>query len=233
MVTVTVARIVSISGRVARVEGIPGDVAMLRHVTSANSTDLALVACSDGQAWLVGVLGTVAPPPPPPQPEDGATPAPAPVIEVVTLRPTVSGTWRGSGWRSDTSDLYQGDWTGRGLNRGGAWWGPLPSRIRSGSVLLRRRRAAGMGAAATPTLTLLAGTSRPSGAPTVLASQAGPALAAGASTTWDLPAAWVAQMASGAAGGIGCQIDSAAPYMALAVSDAGMTLTLTTESEGV
>lgn len=232
------------STRLATVDGFPAAVPIARHIVSGQliAGDTAVIVVEGGQAWLLGVLGDAPPPPPDPEPDPepdpgtGADPAPPPrppapppqpTYERRVFRPTWSGTWRG-GWRSDTSDLYQGDWTGRGINQGACWWGRLPTAIEDATLTLVRGSGAGVAAAQAPTMTLLAGTTRPAGAATVLATTPGPALARGRSAEWSLPEAWVAQMTSGAAGGIGITSGSSrTPYLALVVSGLGMTLALT------
>ena len=222
--------------RLATVEGIPAPVPALRHVTSIAVGDTAVVIQQGGQAWLVGVMGVEPPPaspvvPPPSEDQDVVItpPAPPPATPVtIQLRPTFSGSYRAGAWRGDTSDLYQGDYTGRGINTGGCWWGPLPSSILSATLRLERGDA-GAGAATAPTLCLLAGVARPGGAPTIRASVAGPALARGRGTDWAVPAAWISQLAAGTAGGIGCTSGgSRTPYVSLLASGVGMTLAIET-----
>lgn len=219
--------------RLATVAGLPGPVPVLRHVSLAVG-DLAVVMVATGRAWVVGVLGESAPVGPPPEgtPEPGqivTVPGSAPAGLMSTpLRPTWSGSWRAGSWRPDTSDLYQGDWTGRGVQSGACWWGPLPDDLTAAKLRLERLDGAGSGAALAPTLTLLAGTSRPAGAATVLASVAGPALLRGTGADWTVPAGWITDLASGTAGGIGITSGgSASPYLGLSASGVGMTLTVT------
>lgn len=220
------------SARTATVDDVPGPVPILRHIQSGQlqAGDTALVAHEGGQWWLLGVLGSS---PPPPPPDDPGIPAPAPPPtpqEPVSLRPEWSGSWR-NGWRSDTSDLFQGDWTGRGINTGGCWWGPLPPGIVSGELSLKRSEGSGYGAAASPTMALLAGTSRPAGAPVIRATAPGPSLVRGGTAQWALPESWITQLNAGTAGGIGVTSGgSSTPYLSLVASGVWMTLSLTTET---
>lgn len=74
---------------------------------------------------------------------------------------------------------------------------------------------------------LLAG-SGPGGGPSILTTASGPAMARGGSADWSVPASWVAQLESGAAGGIGITSGgSRTPYIALLASGVGMTLSVT------
>lgn len=224
------------TGRTAVVDGVPGSLPLMRHVTAGAVGDTAVVLVQGGQAWVTGVLGVAPPPAPPETPPvdeaggvDVAPPSTPTGPQTLALRPTWSGSWRAGAWRSDTSDLYQGDYSGRGVNQGGCWWGRLPSTMVAATLRVVRLAGAGAGAAQTPTMCLLAGMARPAGAPTVLATAPGPALPRSAAASWTVPAAWVAQMASGAAGGIGITSGgSRTPYLGLAVSEGGMTLQVTT-----
>lgn len=213
--------------RIATIVGHPGPVPVLRHVTAIAVGDTAVVQVEGGQAWVIGVLGIAPPPAPETRPPDVAPPTVPPTGPTsVTLRPSWSGSWRGGAWRSDTSDLYQGDYTGRGINTGGCWW-DLPAGVTS-AVLTTVRGQGGAGAATAPTMALLAG-SGPAGAPAILATAAGPALLRGESADWVVPVGWIPQLASGAAEGIGITSGgSKTPYLVLIASGVGMTLTVST-----
>ena len=180
--------------------------------------------CSSSDSWARAIRPGHGTPPRPPQ-----EPPSEPIAW--SARPVWSGSWRSGSWRSDTSDLYQGDYTGRGVNIGGCWWGRLPSSIRDGKVTLARASGAGIAAGQIPTMALLAGTNRPAGAPTIIATAAGPRLTrsgAGSSADWVIPADWITRLAAGTAGGIGITSGgSRDPYLALDASGRGMTLQLT------
>lgn len=219
--------------RLAQLAGLPGLIPVMRHVSLAVN-DVAVAMMAAGRFWVVGVLGESAPVGPPPEgtPEPGQmviVPGSAPASSGSTpLRPTWSGSWRAGSWRPDTSDLYQGDYTGRGVQSGACWWGALPDDLSAAKLRLERLDGAGSGAALAPTLTLLAGTSRPAGAATVLDSVAGPALERGKGADWTVPAGWLAQLNAKTAGGIGITSGgSASPYLGLSASGVGMTLTVT------
>lgn len=235
-------RILSRSGTrvVVEIDGEPlPTMELARHLhgdTSAAAGDACLVATVHGARYVVAVLGTApAPPPPPPPPPDSAEdetvvqPKAPPVVTGSTpVTPVWTGTYR-AGWRSDTADLYQGDWTGRGVNVGAAYYGSgftTWGELRAVRVHLRRKPGAGVNASQAPTMALLAGGRRPSGAPSVLATAPGPGLRPGGSASFTVPAVWLPRLASGEAGGIGCTTGgSRAPYIALEASGAGMTAT--------
>ena len=180
-----------------------------------------------GRLWVVAnLLGTG-----PGAAPAGAEPPPSsessPTGQTHALNPTWSGTWRGGSWRSGWNDLVQGP-SSWGLSRGAAFFGLTPRSLgvlQSGSVWMRRESYGTYGSGA-PTLVLLAGTEPGGSYPTVLRTLAGPSLPNIDSTgTVTLPAEWLTDLASGAAGGIG--IDNASgPY--LRVDGPSLRLTLTT-----
>lgn len=205
----------------------------LRHVSCA-AGDLVKVDRQSGSQVVVGAYGAgVAPPPPPPDPT--TPPPPPPPSEKRTgtdpVAPAFSGTYR-SGWRGDTADLYEGDYSGRGLNFGAAFYADgiqsLPGSLTAGRLKLVRAQAGTFGALA-PTICLLAGKTRPGGIPTILATATGPALKTGTTQAawgradWSIPSGWLAQLDSGAAGGFGIWVNSRDPYIRLTVLLGGMT----------
>ncbi|WP_293785167.1 hypothetical protein [uncultured Aeromicrobium sp.] len=181
--------------------------------------DVVLIAKSGGSLYCLGALNptpTPSPEPAPPAPRPPAPP-PKPMQHTRSFGPLYTGTFRNGSWRSDTSDLYQGDWTGRGENFGGAHYGDGPSSLRgdavAGRVHLMRLSGAGVAAPRAPRMRLLAQRG-PGPAPTEIAAAWGPALSFGQSTVWTMPDGWAAALMSGAAGGIG--IGSGGEYMGLA-----------------
>ena len=218
------------AARTATIDGLEGPALLMRHVVDVQPGDVAVVLLVAGQRWVAGLLGAGVVE----APDEGEgpvvlppTPAPVPPERRV-LRPAWSGTFRAGSWRGDTSDLYQGDYTGRGINIGACWWGALPTDLGAATVTLKRLPGAGAVAAVAPTMALLAGTARPSGAPTIMATTPGPSMprtGAGSTREWDIPEAWIGRMASGEAAGIGITTGGARdPYMALSASGVGMTL---------
>lgn len=223
--------VLEVSGRTARIQGLSGWVAVLRHVTSISVGDTAVVILSGGASWVVGVVGATAPPTLPPPVDPPPLPAPPPMSAPrVARRPSWSGSWRGGVWRADTSDLWHGDPDGLGVNSGAAWWGVLPPGIVSATVTFVR--IGGVGSTAAPVeLQLLAGTSRPAGPASVIDSVPGPVLVPATSTTWAVPAEWITSMNAGVAGGLGISPGEASgPLMVLSASGVGMTLALSLEA---
>lgn len=190
--------------------------------------DVVVCARSAQRLWILAAHGATAPVPPPPDPDDPTDPTkppPEPTETTVTLRPKATGTARGGSVRPDTADLYQGDWTGRGVNTGQAVYA---ARSLSGTVtrarLRIRRLDAGVYAKQAPTLRLM--TQRTlTGSPTFTDSMTGPALAVGESATVALPNAWGQRLVTGQSGGIGIYVGGSSPYVRLA-GPGSMTLTL-------
>lgn len=201
------------------------------YVNSAPSTgDVAVLLRSGTALWLIGVYdpSQSVPVPPPPDPDEGSeTTPPPPSVVTVTLTPTATGTARGGSVRPDTTQLYQGDWTGRGVNAGQAVY---RARQLSGTVtrvtLRIKRLDAGVYAAQSPTLRLMTQSSLV-GNPTWQAQQTGPALKVGESATVTLPNDWGQKLINGQAGGIGIYVSGSSPYVRLAGKAQGfMTVTL-------
>lgn len=182
--------------------------------------DVVMLARDGSATFVVGKLGAAA------AADPEASPPPPPVATVTrqtkTILPTSTGTYRAStGWRSG-DDVRQGDWnSGYGINQGAAFYGrQLRSlgadldRARSG-VLTYRRDDGGVFGAQAPTVWTLAQSSRPSGAPTRLASTAGAAVGVNRAVSWTLPDSMLDALLSGAAGGLGIYVGGSSPYIVL------------------
>lgn len=199
--------------------------------------DVAVMVRSANRLWMLGVHGAPVAVPDPDDPneapsEENPKPPDAPTTTTVRLSPTATGTARGGSVRPDTGDLYQGDWTGRGINSGMAVYRArqLSGVVASCSVRIKRLDA-GVFAAAAPTLRLMAQGSLV-GSPTWQAEQVGPALKAGESRTVALPTSWGQALINGTAGGIGIHVLSNSPYVRLAGKAQGfMTVTLRIRSD--
>ncbi len=186
--------------------------------------DVVMVVRSGGSLYCVGALNPT-PPPPDPDPEPAPKPdrpkppppPPKPVTRTRSFGPIYTGSFRSGSWRGDTSDLYQGDWSGRGENFGGAFYGNGPASLRGAAVRARvhmlRVRGAGVAAPRSPRMRLLAQRG-PGPAPTEIAAAWGPALGFGQATVWTLPSGWAQALMNGQAGGIG--VGSGGEYLALA-----------------
>jgi hypothetical protein len=174
--------------------------------------DVVLVLRAGSAGWVLGAFGPQPGSPTPPKP---VTP-PSNISGTATFLPNYTGSYRAGAWRTDTSSLYQGDYTGRGINTGGAYYGfqakGLAGSTVGGVSVAITRGDGGAGSAQAPTLVLL-GNAGPSAAPNVLASQAGPAIAIGARATVTLPNSWGDQLIAGTADGIGIYVNATTPYI--------------------
>ena len=106
----------------------PARVSAARQLSSAVLGEQVLVAVENSRMWAVVLLGTG--PAATQSDVSGAAAASPETLSTISgtdvCTPTWHGTYRSGSWRSDTSDLYQGDWTGRGINRGAAFYGRKP-----------------------------------------------------------------------------------------------------------
>jgi hypothetical protein len=215
---VAVVRSTAAATLTVEVDGVDVTLPVLAGVYAVGDTVLVLREGPAG-GYVLGRLGSPAvPPPPPPAP-------PAPVVPTAVERTAVvlpgwTGTYRNGSWR-DTAQLYQGDYTGHGRNTGAAHYGDQlvalgadPAAPATATLTYRRTRG-GVYAAQAPTFALLAERSRPAGAPTILAAALGTPVAVDAVATWTVPAAWVAQLLAGTAGGLGVHVDASSPYIVL------------------
>lgn len=205
-----------------------GDRITVPYVGAAPAVGaVAVLVRSADRLWLLGTHGTVTQPPPPdPDPEDPDRPTPPSSTTTTTLTPKATGTARNGSVRGDTRDLYQGDWTGRGINSGQAVY---RAQQLSGTVTRARLRVkrldAGVYAAVAPTLRLMT-QSTLVGNPTWQASTDGPALRVGESRTVTLPTSWGQKLITGQAGGIGVHTGGASPYVRVAAGSMQLTLTI-------
>lgn len=184
--------------------------------------DQVLVLLRGQGGYVVGALGSA--PPPPPAPEDPVNPwKPPPPEDPVKgsdpFKPVFTGSYRG-GWRGDTRNLYQGDWSGRGVNTGAAYFGLGPRGLRGATATRVRitleRLSGGIYGGQSPTLRLLTDKKKPAGAPAEVGpSTAGPSLDIGERRTFDLPVAWGQSMIDGNSGGVGIRVAGSSPYIQL------------------
>ncbi len=140
------------------------------------------------------------------------------------LHPTDTATYRaGVGWRTDTTDLHQGDSNGGGRFTGAAFYGTVPTALAGATVTKAvvqvKRLAAGPYAAAAPTLKLVTETTRPSGAPTLSSSLAGPSLIPDQTAEVDIGTTWGQGLVDGTYGGLAINVAADTPYLRLAGRD--------------
>ena len=213
-------------GTVAAVAGgtascvVPGalsliDVPLARHLTPAPG-DLLLITSTSGQLWGVQIMGATTAPNPVALLDDGV-PAMSPEQSSSLSGASVVWPWMVSTWRvgvvvDGLQAMVQGDPTSAGLQSAAAMfdltsWG-TPVAI---SLHLVRGRSGDDGAA--PTLALLGVLPVDGTFPPVLATTPGPAMTLGEEYTVAVPAAWVEQVAAGAAQGFGLVASAPRPVV--------------------
>ncbi len=189
---------------------------------SVNSGDGLLVTRSGDTWYAFGRTGTAAPsvpdtPPPPP-------PKPKPVVATgkLIVSPYATRSRQGSRWRTDTDDVYQGQYGGNGNHVGCVFYGSKPrslagATVTSAFVRIRRLDKGGTNAAQDTTLRLVAERFRPSGAPTLGSSADGPNLRRGETRDGvQITTSWVQAMVDGTAGGLAVYEADGSPYVILA-----------------
>ena len=196
--------------------------------------DVVLLQRTAGTLVCVGVVGSNVAVPEIPDPDDPATnpPPPDPTFTTVTLSPRATGTARSGSVRGDTTQLYQGDWTGRGWNSGQATYSAnhLSGTV-TRAVLSMRRLDAGSYSGQAPTMRIMAQGSL-TGTPTWQDVATGPTMKVNQSASWVMPTIWGQSLVDGSSGGLGIHVDSSSPYIRLAgKNDGAMKLTLTVRSD--
>lgn len=148
-------------------------------------------------------------------------PKPAVVTGVTPFGPVETRSYRTSvfvGWRTDTDDLYQGQYGGNGNHQGCAFYGNGPrslagATVTGANIQIHRKSAGGAAGSTGTTLYLVTQSTRPGGAPTLTSSTAGPSLSWGGTTTFGIPASWAQAMVDGTAGGLAIYASGGSPYV--------------------
>ena len=148
------------------------------------------------------------------------TPKPATVTGSRTFTPVETRSYKATAWRTDNDHIYQGEFGATGNHTGCAFYGTGPrslsgATVTSATIMVRRRRTGGLTAAQSTTLRLVGELTRPSGAPTLSSTTAGPSLAWGASATFTVPTAWAQSMVDGTNGGLAIFEADGDPYVIL------------------
>lgn len=195
-------------------------------VTMECARDLTVAA---GDVLIVGKVGSqwvalqrvyaAAPLAPP----NDAPPAPNPpaITGTLVVSPVETRSYRNSAWRTDTTQVIQGQYGGGGNHTGVAFYGSAPRSLAGATVIAAtiqvRRDTGGAFAAGGSTMRLVTQATRPAGAPTLTSSTAGPSLAVGTSqSAFAVPAAWAQSLVDGTAGGLGFFDAAASPYVRFA-----------------
>lgn len=180
-----------------------GDVLLIHKVGSLRVASARLYASS-----LAELPGDTAPPP---------EPKPAVVTGSLVIPAVYTGSRRDGKWRTDTGDVIQGAYGGQGNSTGAAFYGTKPSSLSGATVTSAtasvRRGQGGTYAAQATTLRLVTETTRPSGAPTLTSTTAGPNLAVNTTQkAFTIPTAWAQAMVDGTAGGLALFDADGSPY---------------------
>lgn len=147
-------------------------------------------------------------------------PQPATYAGILVVAPVDTGSYRSSGWRSDT-DVRQGEYGGSGNHTGAVFYGGKPrslagATVVAASIAVRREVSPSFGATAT-TMRLVTEATRPSGAPTLTDSTTGPSLAVRETdAAFAIPTGWAQDIVDGNAGGIGFYDADGSPYVVFA-----------------
>jgi hypothetical protein len=202
----------------AQINGITVIAQVARDLT-VGIGDMVLVNKVGSQWFVVQRLFIAAPAavtnPEPPNPKPS-------VVTGDFVMPPVETRSRANGaWRTDTEDVFQGDYGGQGNHTGCAFYGSQAQSLSGATVqsarLLVRREAGGPYLAAAATLRLVTETTRPTNDPTLTSTTTGPALHAGdTTTTFVVPTAWAQAMVDGTAGGLAVFIAGGSPYLRFA-----------------
>lgn len=185
-----------------------GDVLVVNRVGAEWFAVARVYAAATTPADPVGVV-------PPARPTDTTGQLVVSPVETRSYRPTL-------GWRTDNTDVYQGQYGGFGLHTGCVFYGTKPRSLAgatvTGATILARRLEGGAYAAQATTLRLMTNATRPAGAPTLLADTTpGPTLAVGATVSpFALPTSWGQALVDGTAGGVAVYDADGSPYVRLA-----------------
>lgn len=152
-------------------------------------------------------------------------PKPSAISGTLVISPVYTGSWDGTRWRTDTTDVYQGIYgTASGNHTGSAFYGDKPTSLAgatiSAATIAVRRIARGTAfGAPVSTMRLVTDLSKPVGAPTLSSSTTGPALSVNATDeAFAIPVAWAQAMVDGTAGGIAFFDSDGSPFVAFAGS---------------
>lgn len=159
-------------------------------------------------------------PPLPVENERPPEPKPAATTGSLVVSPVETRSYRNSSWRTDTDDVYQGEYGGNGNHTGSVFYGSKPNSLDgatvTGATIKVKRVSGGTYAAQSTTMRLMTQKTRPGGVPTLTSTAAGPSLAVGASTTFTIPASWAQSIVDGTAGGIAFFDADGSPYVRFA-----------------
>lgn len=204
----------------ADIGGVTTTVEVARDL-SVTAGDGLLVIRAGIQWYAIARVGTAAPA----APDTPVTPPPPPKqlqVGSLVISPVETRSRQGSKWRTDTDDVYQGQYGGNGNHTGCAFYGSKPRSLAGATVTgayikVRRPDRGGTNAAQNTTLRLVTERTRPSGAPTLTSSTSGPSLRRGQTVNaFAIPNAWAQAIVDGTSGGLALFDSSGSPYVIMA-----------------
>lgn len=180
-----------------------------------------LLVTRAGNTWYAFArTGTAAPPPvefkPPPPPPPKPPQSGRLIVPAIETR-----SYRDGKWRTDTDNVYQGEYGGNGNHQGCAFYGSAlkslaGATVTKATIRVNRPDSGGTNAAQPTTLWLVTQSKRPAGAPSRTSSTAGPSLRRGQlNRAFAIPNSWAQSMVAGTAGGLCVYESDGSPYVIL------------------
>jgi hypothetical protein len=136
----------------------------------------------------------------------------------ILVSPNETRSFRNGAWRTDDTDVRQGQYGGNGNHTGAVFYGTAPrslsgATVTSATITVRRASGGAFGASAT-TMRLMTQATRPSGAPTLGATTAGPSIPVGTTLgAFAIPTSWAQNFVDATAGGIAFFAAGATPWV--------------------
>lgn len=212
------ARVESISGTLLTValdDSVDPIVCRALLGTTYAVDDVVMVARDGTGSFVVGKMGSAAPPPVVENP-----PAVKLVKRTATILPTFTDTYRSGRWLG-TGEISQGDWGSYGWKQGAAYYGRQLAALDAdltksrSATLYYYRQSGGVFGAQAPTVWTLSGNRKPSGGPSRLTSAVADSVAVNRAESWKLPTGMLDELLDGTAGGLGIYVASSSPYIVL------------------
>jgi hypothetical protein len=200
---------------------------------TVDAGDVLLILRQGSAWWAIQRLYTAAPASTVEDNTAAPPPKPGTVTGSTTIAPVETRSYRSSGWRTDSDNVYQGQYGGWGNHTGCAFYGTKPGTLSGATVtsakLKVKRVQGGSYAAVTGTLVKITQKTRPAGAPTVTGGSAVTLPAVGKTSTLTVPTAYAQALVDGTVGGLGLYDSSGSPYAVTAgrgAYSAAWTLTI-------
>lgn len=206
---------------VASIGGISTTINVARDLAIVSGDGLIVELNPNGEWWAVGRSGTAVIPDPIDVPTAPPPPKPTTVNGNQVIAAYETRSRQGTKWRTDNDDVYQGQYGGNGNHTGCVFYnkrfsGLLGSTVTSAELIVRRPDRGGWNNAQPTTMRLMTDKTRPSGAPTLTSSTAGPSLRRGQTVSnFSVPTSWAQSLVDGTAGGLAFFESDGDPYVIL------------------